>query len=267
LITSQASKILQEAVMKKIIHLTDTHIGYKDLSTRMGDIVTRIIFTKEDASDYVIVHTGDVVEDATRDGSYDEALSHFKRLQAAGFKVLFVPGNHDYGTGTLGHNRYISDFKTHFFETTDVVYPIKTVVDDIAFLGLDSMAEELHWYDRLWAEGELGSDQLDRLSDYIENDEQIKNCTYKVIYLHHHPFHPKLFHHLKDTKELGEIITKHSISAILFGHNHDGKIWNGKWGVPRVYDGGTTTAKEGKPSPHRVIDLSRDPVFDYDAQF
>jgi len=38
----------------------------------MGDIITRIIFTKENASDYVIVHTGDVVEDATRDGSYEE---------------------------------------------------------------------------------------------------------------------------------------------------------------------------------------------------
>ena len=69
--------------MKKIIHLTDTHIGYQDLSTTLGDMVTRIIFTKEEASNYVIVHTGDVVEDATRDGSYEEALAHFNRLRHA----------------------------------------------------------------------------------------------------------------------------------------------------------------------------------------
>ena len=253
--------------MKRIIHLTDTHIGYKDLSTRMGDIVTRIIFTKEDASKYVIVHTGDVVEDATRDGSYEEAMAHFKRLQDAGFTVLFVPGNHDYGTGSFGSSKYVKKFKKHFHGKTDVTYPVKTIIDEIAFIGLDSMAEELNWYDRLFAEGDLGKEQMKRLSEMLSSDDEVKACEYKVVYLHHHPFHPKPFHHLKDSEELGKILKKHNISALLFGHNHDGRVWSGKWGISRVYDGGTSTGKEGKPSPHRVIDLSRDPAFDYDAQF
>lgn len=252
--------------MKKIIHLTDTHIGYQDLSTTLGDMVTRIIFTKEDASNYVIVHTGDVVEDATRDGSYEEALAHFNRLRHAGFTVLFVPGNHDYGTGSLGNNRYVEKFKQNFYGTKDVTYPIKTIIDDIAFIGLDSMAEELHWYDRLWAEGELGKDQLKRLEELLSSDE-VKNCKYRVVYLHHHPFHPKPFHSLKDSEELGEVLKKSNISALLFGHNHDGLVWSGRWGIARVYDGGTSTGKDGKPNPHRVIDLSRDPAFDYDAKF
>ena len=46
--------------MKRIIHLSDIHIGYKDLSTTMGDIVNRIIFTKEHSANYVIVITGDM---------------------------------------------------------------------------------------------------------------------------------------------------------------------------------------------------------------
>jgi len=253
--------------MKRIIHLTDTHIGYKDLSTRMGDIITRIIYTKENASDYVIVHTGDVVEDATRDGSYQEALSHFNRLKDAGFIVLFAPGNHDYGTGSLGSSKYIDKFKKDFFRTKKITYPIKTVIDKIAFFGLDSMAEELHWYDRLFAEGELGKKQLKRLSEMFSKDEEVKACKYRVVYLHHHPFHPKPFHHLKDSEDLGKILKKNKISALLFGHNHDGRVWSGKLGIPRVYDGGTSTSKEGKPNPHRVIDLSKDPAFDYDAQF
>lgn len=252
--------------MKKLIHLTDTHIGYRDLSSTMGDIVTRIIFTKEDASNYVIVHTGDVVEDATRDGSYEEALAHFDRLRNAGFTVLFVPGNHDYGTGSLGSSSYVEKFKQYFYGTTNITYPIKTIIDDIAFIGLDSMAEELHWYDRLWAEGELGEDQLKRLEELL-NSEEVKACKYRVVYLHHHPFHPKPFHSLKDSEKLGEVLKKSNISALLFGHNHDGRIWSGRWGIPRVYDGGTSTGKDGKPNPHRVIDLSRDPAFDYDAQF
>lgn len=253
--------------MKRIIHLTDTHIGYQDLSTRMGDIVTRIIFTKENASDYIIIHTGDIVEDATRDGSYEEALAHFKRLQDAGFRVLFVPGNHDYGTGSLGYNKYVNKFKKHFYGTINVTYPIKTIIDEVAFIGLDSMAEELHFYDRLFAEGELGKKQLKRLSNLLENDEEINECQYKVVYLHHHPFHPKPFHHLKDSKKLGKILKRHNISALLFGHNHDGRVWNGKWEIERVYDGGTSTSKDGKPNPHRVIDLSKNPAFDYDAEF
>ena len=253
--------------MKKIIHLTDTHLGYGDLSTRMGDIVTRIIFTKENASDYVIIHTGDVVEDATRPGSYEEALAHFRRLQDAGFSVLFVPGNHDYGTGSFGSKEYVREFKRHFFGQTDVEYPIKTIVDEIAFIGLDSMAEEVGFIDRLFAEGELGGAQLGRLATLLDSDAEVRASPYKVVYLHHHPFHPKPFHHLKDSEELGEILRQHEISALLFGHNHDGRVWNGKWGISRIYDGGTSTEKGGKPDPHRVIDLSKDPGSDYDAEF
>lgn len=253
--------------MKKIIHLTDTHIGYKGLSERMGDIVTRMIFNKKNAEDYIVVHTGDVVEDATRRGSYSEALAHFKRLTKAGFTVLFVPGNHDYGTGSKGSSKYVSKFKKSFYGTTNITYPIKTIIDDVAFIGLDSMAEELNWNDRLFAEGELGKKQLRRLSNMLENDADITDAKYRVVYLHHHPFHPKLFHHLKDSKKLGKILVKHDISALLFGHNHDGKVWSGEWGIPRVYDGGTSTGKKGKPSPHRVIDLSQAPALDYDAQF
>ncbi len=258
---------MKEKVVKKIIHLTDTHIGYEDLSTRMRDIVTRIIYTKENASDYIIVHTGDVVEDATSEGSYEEALSHFTRLKNAGFVVLFVPGNHDYGTGALGSGKYVEKFKEHFYGTTNITYPIKTIIDDIAFIGLDSMAEEVHWYDRLFAEGELGNNQLGRLAEMLNNDESVSTCKYKVVYLHHHPFHPKPFHHLKDSEELGDILQGSAISALLFGHNHDGRVWSGRWGIPRVYDGGTSTSKDGDPNPHRVIDLSKAPAFDYDAKF
>ena len=252
--------------MKRIIHLTDTHIGYKDLSTTMGDIVTRIIFTKEKASDYVIVVTGDIVEDATRDGSYEEALAHFTRLTDAGFRVLYVPGNHDYGTGSFGKSGYVKRFKKAFLGRTTIAYPIKTIIDNIAFIGLDSMAEELHWYDRLFAEGELGEKQLERLSKILKSND-VKACKYRVVYLHHHPFHPKPFHHLKDSDELGKILKRYKISALLFGHNHDGRVWSGRWGIDRVYDGGTTTGKDGKPKPHRVIDLSKHPAFDYDAEF
>lgn len=252
--------------MKKIIHLSDLHAGYGDLTSKLGDLVTRMIFHKTPADNFVVVVTGDIVEDATRDGSYEEASVHLDRLKKAGFTVLVIPGNHDYGTGNLGNPKYIKRFKKHFFGKSKIKYPKLDLIDTVAFLGLDSMEDEVNWYDFLWAQGELGKRQLNRLSTMLETDDVV-NAAYRVVYLHHHPFHPKPFHQLRDSEKLGEILTESAIDVLLFGHNHDGRVWSGHWGISRVYDGGTSTGKEGEPNPHRVIDLSKDPSFDYDAQF
>ena len=76
---------------------------------------------------------------------------------------------------------------------------------DIAFLGLDSMAQEIHWYDRLSGEGELGIRQLDDLREIIGRQE-VRSCRFRVIYLHHHPFDPYPFHQLKDSAELERVV-------------------------------------------------------------
>jgi 3',5'-cyclic AMP phosphodiesterase CpdA len=234
--------------------------------TRLGDLVTRMIFNKTPAENYVVVVTGDLVEDATRDGSYEETNAHFDRLKKAGFHVLVVPGNHDCGTGSFGSKKYTKKFKQHFFGKSTLSYPKLDIIDNIAFIGLDSMAEELHWYDRLFAEGELGKKQLKRLANLMES-EPVRKSEYTVVYLHHHPFHPRWFKQLKDSDELRETLEGHRIDALLFGHNHDGRVWNGGWNIKRVYDGGTSTGKKGEANPHRVIDLSKHPSYDYDAQF
>ena len=252
--------------MKKIIHLSDTHLGYDGLSDRMEEIVVGMISKIENPRDYIVVHTGDIVEDANLESSYDDALKHFDRLKSAGFTVLFAPGNHDYGTGSIGHKKFINKFKESFYGTSDLSFPKKNIIDNIAFIALDSMAEELNWHDRLFAEGELGLTQLAALSKVL-NNQDVKDAEYTVVYLHHHPFHPWPFHYLKDAEELGKVLQKSKIDALLFGHNHSGDVWNGEWGIKRVYDAGTSTGKGGKPSPHRVIDLSKTVETDYDAEF
>ena len=96
------------------------------------------------------------------------------------------------------------------------------------------MAEELNWHDRLFAEGQIGKEQLKRLADLLKNDPEVQKCKHKVVYLHHHPFHYRPAHHLKDTKALGRVLKANPVSALLFGHNHDGRVWNGKWNIPRI---------------------------------
>lgn len=175
--------------------------------------------------------------------------------------MLVCPGNHDYGTGSLGSLAYVARFKEAFFGDAAVEYPKLDVIDGVAFIGLDSMAAELHWHDRLFAEGDLGGKQLARL-DQLLGRPDVAACSRRVAYLHHHPFDPRPFHHLKDSEALQEVLRVRPVEVLLYGHNHEGRKANGKLSIPRCYDAGTTTRKDGKPGPVRVLDLSRDPVLD-----
>ena len=94
----------------------------------------------------------------------------------------------------------------------------------------------------------------------------------KVVFLHHHPFDFKFGMQLKDRKELQKVI-ENRIDMILFGHYHNnpasaGRIFHGAWGIPRCYNAGSSTHKNGDKGFQRVIDLSSpDPRMDYDGCF
>ncbi len=240
--------------MKKIIHMSDLHIGYKDNAQRFYDVVKRIKKEKGyEASKYVIVITGDLIDDAHHKDSCRDVKVGLDMLKEAGFKhILLVPGNHDYGTGDRGDSKFVKIFNEEFYDDGRG-FPRKDIIEDIAFIGLDSMAEELHWYDEIWAEGELGDPQLHRLTEILK-EEDVRACQKRVIYLHHHPFDFRPLHQLKDSSKLKNVLTKLSdegvsIDAILYGHNHEGKSHNGQWGIPRCYDAGTATLK---PRPRFV---------------
>ena len=256
--------------MKKIIHLSDLHVGHEDCGTRFRTIIDNIAFLKQPPDNYVVVITGDIVDDATRNLQMDEAEDSIQHFEKLGYKVLSVPGNHDYGTGTRGDVKFVELFKKKYYKNANITYPKLDIIEGVAFMGLDSTAEELHWYDRFLSEGELGKEQLTRLKLTL-NDPDIARLK-KVVYLHHHPFDFKLGMHLRDSNELRKII-ENKIDALLFGHYHvqpssAGKIFHGVWGIPRCYNGGTSTHKNGNPGFQRIIDLSDpDPRVDYDGNF
>ena len=255
--------------MKKIIHLSDLHIGHEDCGVRFRTIIDNITLIKQPAQNYIIVITGDIVENATRNEQIDEAVDALKLLERNGYKVLVIPGNHDYGTGGLGNRKFVSLFKKKYFGNTAISYPKTDVIDEIAFIGLDSTAEELHWHDRFLSEGELGKNQL-KLLRIILDDPAIAPLK-KVVYLHHHPFDFKFGMQLRHNNDLKKVI-ENRIDAILFGHYHEssgaGKIFHGMWGIRRCYNAGTATHKNGNQGFHRVIDLSHnDPRMDYDGCF
>lgn len=261
--------------MKKIIHLSDLHIGPEGMFERFRDVIRRLTMLKQPAKDYVVVITGDLVEEAS-DTNYSMAKKCLKMLSGEGYRVLVVPGNHDYGSGNCADKKWVKKFKRYFFgpEKENMRYPKLDIIDGIAFVGLDSMEDELGTWDRRASNGELGEKQRNRLDKMLGLDK-VQNCDKTVIYLHHHPLDPIPTHELKDAKALGALLSKYvkkdeekkGIDAILFGHLHIGKKSNGWCDVQRVYDAGTSTMKGEAPGFHRVINLSKDPVYDYDADF
>lgn len=256
--------------MKKIIHLSDLHVGHEDCGEKFSALVDNITFLKQPAEHYIIVITGDIVDNANHAEQREEAFNTISRLKQNGYTVLVIPGNHDYGTGSMGSAQYVNIFKEKFYGTADVTYPKLDIIGEIAFMGLDTTAEELHWSDRFLSEGQLGEEQLLRLEQMLLDPEVISRK--RVVYLHHHPFDFNLGMQLRDSHRLKSII-EYKIDMLLFGHLHRnpvtaGKIFHGAWGIVRCYNAGSSTHKNGHAGFQRVIDLSEgDPRMDYDGNF
>lgn len=262
--------------MNKIIHLSDLHLGIRKMNGNFQRLVDRLIETMRPANDYVIVITGDLIDTGYDLDRHRRCREFFDRLTAAGFKVLPVPGNHDYGRMGIGDKYLIDDFKRIYFDDDRISYPKVDFSHDgeIAFIGLDSMEAAFRPSGYMASpSGRLGEPQLGELERKLK-DSRIQACDKRVVYLHHHPLNGlRDDHKLKDAEALCRLLLKQrpSVDALLFGHNHHGLEWNG-WlkGISRCYDAGSSTfrrTKEENQPPHRVIDLSQDPTSDYNGKF
>jgi len=267
-----------DSIMRRIIHLSDLHVGAEEIDDRFQTVIERLIREEGDrAGEYVLVITGDLVDDANHGQYADEVSQGLDELGRVGFdQILIIPGNHDYGDGSDGDARFVEPFKLRFYGRA-LSYPKVDVIEGVAFLGLDSMAEELHWYDHLFAEGELGELQLQRLAGALRRDD-VLNADRRVVYLHHHPFDSYPFHGLKDASGLRRVLEDaaaagSAVDALLYGHNHLGRDRNGEWGIPRCYDAGSATLEPGLKVARvlgihqtractRVINLGTDPSSD-----
>ncbi|MFZ5984195.1 MAG: metallophosphoesterase family protein [Acidobacteriota bacterium] len=251
----------------RVLHLSDLHVGCGECGARWRDLTERLGRAREALGDPVVVVTGDLVERATEEALLWEAKAGMDRLRSAGYAVLVVPGNHDYGDALRASPEGQAAFGRLFYPDGPEGFPRVDFVGEAVFVGLESMAAELHWYDALWANGELGRAQLERLEDVLGRP-QVRSARHRVVYLHHHPFDPMgPLHELKDALGLARVLKENGpLDALLFGHNHAGGAYAGVWGIPRCYDAGTSTRKEGQPGPLRLMDLSEDPSWDVDVR-
>lgn len=274
----------------KIVHLSDTHVGVEDNLSRLNRIVDKIIDT-QDPSNTIVIHTGDLIE------SYGEVLCSqgqgcLNRLTDNDFQVLLVPGNHDYGHGFMLSPSKAEAFREYFdleiFGSNPEGFPVINRIGDCMFIGLDSSACELGFFDRLFAEGNVGADQRADLSRALNS--AINQGLKTVVYMHHHPFidgysvrpdigDPEFLHkivpwltrgfrRLKDAYSLIQVL-RDKTDILLFGHHHLGMnhaFEAERYGMLLALDGSSSTATRMDTDSMRVRVIDTD-TFTFETLF
>jgi 3',5'-cyclic AMP phosphodiesterase CpdA len=266
----------------KIIHLSDTHVGRDNNEERLNLLIQDIL-SLGNPSDYVVVHTGDLID---RGNEQERELGAKILMQFAdnGWRVLLAPGNHDYGNSMqvdpIVAKKFREKFSAYIFGTQSPVFPVLNLIEDCAFIGLDSNQGEMGWLTRWFAEGNCGNQQRVALSNLLDASE-VKN-KFVVLYLHHHPFfdayavapdvddghyfshllnwNTRRFRRLKDAYSLLQSL-RDRVDAILFGHQHYGLNYSAeaqRYGIPIALDGSSSTCTEMDTDRmrYRIIDTA-----------
>ncbi len=252
----------------KILHISDLHIGKKETElneARQAEKLVRLIKRHWGGGDDkpLVLITGDVVDDG-REAQFIEARRILEPLHTAGFQVVPLPGNHDYGwNGAYAQEKRFKLFKKYLMGIeTRVTHPDVPYADDrVALITLNSMRAETGFWDGLLADGELGDDQLAELAELLTTLRAERSKSFKIVVaLHHHPFlfpDDKLFkhskewlgHRLKDGADFMRLVSGR-IDVLLFGHEHRavdfsqplaGHILTEKYGIPCILCSGRST--------------------------
>jgi len=254
--------------MKKIIHLSDLHLCTRTNNQRFKQLASQLRTACPNPEEYVVLITGDLLDKGKTEGVFQIAkqlIDH--ELVDPGYQTLIVPGNHDYGTGVHNSEAVAANFKKVFYGDPNAAFPRRDIVSgaggDIAFIGLDSNAQEFGPFAGLGADGEVGEQQRNDLATILANE--VNGAQKVVVYLHHNPLVRGGLMRLDDAEQLKLVLQgAGNVDALLFGHNHSGKNACGSWGIERFYDGGTATGHHDGTTRHRLMDLTQQPFFDVD---
>jgi 3',5'-cyclic AMP phosphodiesterase CpdA len=254
--------------MKKIIHITDLHVGVPSCSAAIEDVVARIV-GQCDPAEHVVVVTGDMVDNAKKTDAVAAAWgTTLAPLRNNGFVLVVTPGNHDFGGGAAIYPEYAEAF---YQIVGPKEWPDLIVVRDggITFIGIDSQTERMRWSFGLPEEdGSIHSDELvesDGLVGWVSKAQRMAlpgiigkaraSGDKVVVHLHHDPLSNRISMGLGNRQMVQPILAGH-IDGLLCGHTHQWLSHAGEWRIPHFYNGGSTGGKDlADPSPVRIIDL------------
>lgn len=241
--------------MSTFIHISDLHLHQSnDHADNLNTIkLVNYIIQRYQGKQLTILITGDITDDGCKK-QYKNAYQLLLPLVEAGFELLPVPGNHDYGyKGNIYTEASQQYFQEHllaklinntFAQQTNIkmeqLYPLVTEHSDIIYIGLDSVVgnenELLHF-----ASGEVGAKQRENLHKIL-CDIKKKNKTI-VVYFHHHPFDRQWVMEMDDAKQLLSMLASR-VDIVCFGHDHKSHAYNDRLGIDWMLASG----KSSKPT-------------------
>jgi 3',5'-cyclic AMP phosphodiesterase CpdA len=266
----------------KIIHLSDTHVGRDNNGQRLQALLDDVV-SLGDPTQFLVLHTGDL-NDNGGTGDMQQGSALLDGLAAQGWRIFLAPGNHDYGDALHTDPRCAAQFAQHFgrylFGLQAPLFPVLTLVEDCALIGLDSNAAGLSWWERWAAEGHLGAPQLADLNHLLDRSEVRQRKV--LVYLHHHPFldafavradaaekaylshllgwNTRRFRRLKDAYSLLQCLRDRA-NVLLFGHQHFGLDYSTegqRYGISLALDASSSTCVQMDTDRmrYRIIDTA-----------
>jgi len=267
----------------KIIHLSDTHVGRDSNAWRL-QLLLDDIASLGDPADYLILHTGDLNDQGSLQ-QMQQSRAMLDPMVAKGWRILLCPGNHDCGDTWHVDPQWAVHFRDHFssfiFGKAPKQYPVLTLLPGCALIGLDSNQAEMSLWQRWFAQGHLGQEQITALNTLLDQPELRQRKV--VVYLHHHPFldafavrpglvdgnffahllgwNTRRFRRLKDAYSLMQTLRDRA-DVLLFGHQHYGLDYSAEgqhYGIALALDGSSSTATQMDTDRmrYRVIDCAR----------
>jgi len=224
--------------MVRIIHTSDTHLGYSQyhLSEREQDFFEAFSQVIDDAIEEnvdVVVHAGDLFHsNRPNPTTIERTVKQLQRLNDADIPFFSIIGNHDETTGS----QWVDIFKSvELSERLTTEKPI--VVDDVAFYGLDHVTQS-------------------RRQKLQYNFGEPPEYVNKNILVAHGLFSP-LSHGNWDAKE---VIGRSNVpfDAMLLGDDHTPKTKNLD-GVLATYPSSTerTASDQREPRGYNYIDTDK----------
>jgi 3',5'-cyclic AMP phosphodiesterase CpdA len=220
----------------KFIHLSDLHFHRRKKDNQEANSVLQ--FIKGQHPKHYLIVTGDITDDG-HEKQYANAFEAFKPFKG---RIFISPGNHDFGAAGNFYSREraerfdamlatpLEQGGTFTRDNTPVVNIVSASNDAVMLIALDTNLETEHFFD--FACGQVGDKQLTALDAILSN--QATAHMPKILFFHHHPFmHNNPFMELLDGRELMRTIYGR-VTAVLFGHKHESKIWKNYGSIPYV---------------------------------
>lgn len=242
--------------MKKLAHISDTHISYIDENMHGTRLVEVLKDIKEKGCDHVVI-TGDLVENPKdQDLQYVREILYYYGLLNHD-RMSVVPGNHDiFGGAEKGIegiffslacknvdykesvDKFIETFKETFPKNHS--FPYLKILDNIALIGINSIDVWSESKNPEGSNGRIRKDVYKKLKK-IFSSEEVKDKV-RIVLMHHHlnkpierdnlPGHSLWLRvinwkmRLYGRRKFIRFLRKNKVSIVLYGHTHVNELFN-----------------------------------------